>query len=67
MERELEMTRQEVNRKIVEAIGKLVEKYPEWRFQQILQNSGVVEPNGDQWYEESEHTLKTLETTTRLW
>lgn len=63
----MKMSRLESNRKIVEKLGELVEKYPEWRFHQILQNSGIVESNGDQWYEESEHTLKTLETMTKLW
>jgi hypothetical protein len=61
------MTRQEANRQIVAKLGWLVEKYPKWRFQQILQNSGVVFSGGDQWYEESDHTLKTVETMTKGW
>ena len=59
--------RQEANRKIMETLGRLVEKYPDWRFQQILQNSGAVMPNGDQWYEESEQTLGNIEKTVQGW
>ena len=43
---------------IVETIKDMVELYPDWRFHQILQNIGVEKPAQDQWYEESEETLK---------
>ena len=36
----------------------MVETCPDWRFHQILQNIGVEKPGQDQWYEESEETLK---------
>lgn len=52
------MNRQEANRMIVETIKDMVELYPDWRFHQILQNIGVEKPAQDQWYEESEETLK---------
>lgn len=60
-------SRLESNRKIVAKLSTLVEQFPDWRFQQILQNAGVVEPGSDQWYEESDHTLKTIETMTKPW
>lgn len=52
------MSRQEANRMIVETIKDMVELYPDWRFHQILQNIGVEKSGQDQWYEESEETLK---------
>lgn len=52
------MNRQEANRRILEAIHDMVETCPDWRFHQILQNIGVEKPGLDQWYEESEETLK---------
>lgn len=54
------MSRLEANREIVAAISDLVEKYPDWRFHQILMNCDIESPNGDRWYEESEETLKKL-------
>ena len=54
------MTRQEANRKIVEYISGMVEKYPDWRFHQILLNGRITKPSTDQWYEESEDTLKNI-------
>ena len=60
------MTRQEVNKKILEILGEYVDKYPNWRFGQILVNSNVVTiihtSNGticdDPFYEESVATLE---------
>ena len=54
------MTRLEANRLIVEQIKAAIEAYPAWRFHQILQNIGVEQPVADQWYEESEDTLKNI-------
>ena len=54
----MKMSRQEANRRILEAIHDMVEAFPDWRFHQILQNIGVEKPGQDQWYEESEETLK---------
>lgn len=61
------MTRQEVNRKILEKISAVVEREPDWRFHQILINMGieVPEPNDrnyiDPWFEESEVTLNEID------
>lgn len=57
--------RQETNRKIVEIVAKAVELFPDWRFHQILQNIGVEQPAIDQWYEESEDTLRSINPTLR--
>ena len=63
------MARQEANLKILERIHGMVKSCPNWRFHQILQNIGVEKPGQDQWYEESEETLKNtkvLETNDAL-
>lgn len=53
--------RYESNQRIVEILSELVEKFPQWRFQQILQNADIVSGNeGDTFYEESCDTLTTL-------
>ena len=55
------MSRLAANREIVRIIAEEVEKYPDWRFHQILQNINVNKtPAVDQWYEESEDTLKRV-------
>ena len=54
------MTRLEANRLIIEHIKATVEDCPDWRFHQILQNIGVEEPGVDQWYEESNETLRNI-------
>ena len=48
------------NRLIVARLAKLVEKYPDWRFHQLLQNVGVSRPGEDQFYEESKKTLENM-------
>lgn len=51
------MTRKEANMNILDELKKLVEKYPDIRFHQLLIVSNIS--NGkDQFYEESEATLK---------
>jgi flagellar biosynthesis/type III secretory pathway ATPase len=55
------MTRLEANRKIIQILEKLVEGLPDWRFQQILFNTGLYEPGQDRFYEESIKTLNNLE------
>ena len=60
------MTRLEANRLIVEHIKVAVEACPDWRFHQILQNIGVEQPGADQWYEESEDTLKNINTSRKI-
>lgn len=53
--------RYESNQRIVEILSELVEKFPQWRFQQILQNVDVTSRNGeDLFYEESYDTLTAL-------
>ena len=52
--------RLEANREIIAKLAELVEKNPDWRFHQLLQNAGVEKPLKDQFYEESEQTLETL-------
>ena len=37
------MTRQEANRKIIEFLSQMVERYPDWRFGQILMNSNALQ------------------------
>lgn len=51
-------TRQRANEQILGRIREAVAMFPDWRFHQILQNIGVELPEIDQWYEESEDTLK---------
>ena len=58
------MTRLEANRSIVNLIKETVEKYPDLRFHQILQNIGVEKPGTDQWYEESIETLCNIKNGT---
>ena len=58
--------RLEANRLIVERIKAAVEACPDWRFHQILQNIGVEQPGADQWYEESEDTLKNINTSRKI-
>ena len=60
------ITRLEANRLIVEHIKVAVEACPDWRFHQILQNIGVEQPATDQWYEESEDTLKNINTSRKI-
>lgn len=53
--------RYESNQRIVEILSELVEKFPQWRFQQILQNVDIASRNGeDMFYEESYDTLTVL-------
>ena len=54
------MDRLAANREIVRIIAEEVEKYPDWRFHQLLQNINIVTPPVDQWYEESGDTLKRI-------
>lgn len=53
--------RYESNQRIVEILSELVERFPQWRFQQILQNVDIASRDGeDLFYEESYDTLTTL-------
>ena len=53
-------TRLEANRKILELLAQALEKNPDLRFHQLLQNLGVEIPHTDQFYEESTETLENL-------
>lgn len=48
------------NRSILARLAELAEKYPDWRFHQLLQNAGVSRPGEDQFYEESSSTLENM-------
>lgn len=56
--KEKKSRRQETNFEILKEIEKLVIKYPQQRFGQLLSN--YVLPKGDPFYEESEYTLERL-------
>lgn len=57
--------RYESNQRIIDILSELVEKFPQWRFQQILQNVDIASRNGeDLFYEESVDTLTTLTNNT---
>ena len=60
------MTRQQANEQILKDIREAVNAFPDWRFHQILQNIGVEQPAIDQWYEESEDTLKNINTSRKI-
>ena len=53
-------SRQEANRKILGLLAQAVEKNPDFRFHQLLQNFGIEIPHIDQFYEESTKTLEIL-------
>lgn len=55
------MTRQAANYEILNKLYAAVEQHPDWRFHQILQNLNISLPHVDQFYEESEETLKRVE------
>ena len=69
-----EELRQIANRKILEEIKGLVEKYPDIRFTQLLINMGIVEERFEDckriiecdWNEESVDTLEKIRKTTTL-
>ena len=53
-------SRQEANRAILKLLSEAVEKNPDLRFHQLLQNLGIEVPYTDQFYEESIKTLEIL-------
>ena len=48
------------NRAIIARLSELVEKYPDWRFHQILDNANLTAATEDRFYEESVDTLKNM-------
>jgi hypothetical protein len=75
------MTRQEANREILRVLAQEIEKFPDGRFHQILQNLNIIEtevefdrdgkPTGqlriiDQYHEESTKTLERIKINLNL-
>jgi len=54
------MDRLTANRAILAVLAVEVERNPDIRFHQLLQNLGIELPHIDQFYEESEFTLNEL-------
>lgn len=55
------LDRYSANLQILQLLSELVEAYPDWRFQQILQNVDISTRDGkDLFYEESVDTLNTM-------
>lgn len=58
------MTRKEANIQILSELSKLVEKYPDMRFIQLLEAIGISDPmergGKDIYYEESSYTLEYI-------
>lgn len=56
---EIIKSRYKCNKEILNILIDLIEKYPDWRFHQLLQNVRI-EDFSDRFYEESRETLKRL-------
>ena len=54
------MNSQKANRKILNLLSATVEQHPDWRFHQILYNLDISLTRIDQYYEESEETLRRV-------
>lgn len=52
--------RQWANRSILIKLSSIINANPQLRFQQILQISGIIEPEKDKFYEESVDTLNSI-------
>ena len=52
--------RQEYNYKCLDVLKEMIEKYPDWRFMQILSNTGIDEID---FYEESVDTFNKIRRT----
>ena len=55
--------RQEYNYKCLDILKELVDKYPDWRFTQIIFNLGLAE---DRFYEESVDTYELMKMTIKM-
>ena len=51
------LSRQEANRQIMVMLRTLIERYPDWRFGQILVNLNIVVPQEDPFFPESTEIL----------
>lgn len=54
------MNRQDANIKILEILKTYLEKYPDIRFNQLLHNLNIIEPNRDSFYDESDIVFKKV-------
>ena len=52
--------RYQANCLILAKLQRAIDKNPDMRFHQIMQNIGIESPAEDQWYEESEVTLDNI-------
>lgn len=55
------MTRLDANRRILQKLEKAVERFPDWRFHQILQNCGAESSSRDNFFDESSDILASME------
>ena len=55
--------RQEYNYKCLEILKEVIDKYPDWRFAQIIFNLGLAE---DRFYEESVDTYELMKMSKRM-
>lgn len=65
------MTRKEANIQILSELSKLVEKYPDMRFIQLLEAIGISDPmergGKDIYYEESSYTLEYIKERIKIY
>lgn len=54
------MSRYQTNKKILTLLEKLVERWPTWRFNQILLNADVTLEGKDMFFDESTETLDRM-------
>lgn len=54
------ISRYQANCLILAKLQRAIDKFPDQRFHQIMQNIGIESPDEDQWYEESEVTLDNI-------
>ena len=54
------MTRHQANKEILKRLEALVDKFPDWRFNQILQNTYVTVRDMDMFYDEPTDTLERM-------
>lgn len=62
---EITRRRMKANKEIIKCLEDVMKVYPDWRFQQLLMNVGVVD-GVDRFYEEPEMTLSRIRTTLAL-
>ena len=55
------MSRYQANKKILKVLKKLVERWPNWRFNQILLNADVTLEGKDMFFDESIETLDRMD------